>query len=195
MKNDTSIRNLLWRALAYIVSRPRVSDWLIQRAMKTPYTHLPGYMNRYWLFNAYEKKCGIEVSPISWLPSIRIHHILRRDEGRHAHDHPWDARTVILRGHYLESKVVGSEHHPLGEGRHIYARLPGDTTPIRFGEFHHIEEVSVGGVWTMFITFKYRGTWGFLVNGKKVPWREYMEQHSEKPKESGVLSKVEGGVP
>jgi hypothetical protein len=31
-----------------------------------------------------------------------------------------------------------------------------------------------GGATTLFITGKYRGTWGFLVDGVKVPWREYL---------------------
>jgi hypothetical protein len=31
-----------------------------------------------------------------------------------------------------------------------------------------------GGAWTIFITGKYRGTWGFLVDGAKVQWRKYL---------------------
>jgi hypothetical protein len=29
-------------------------------------------------------------------------------------------------------------------------------------------------VWTLFITWRYQGTWGFDVDGSKVPWREYL---------------------
>jgi hypothetical protein len=57
-----------------------------------------------------------------------------------------------------------------------FLRLPGDTATIKFGEYHSIDYVSKGGVYTMFITWDYRGTWGFLVNGKKVPWREYTNE-------------------
>lgn len=159
--------------LASIVSLPSVADWLIRRATRTPYTHLDGYMNRYWLFNAYEKHDGVEVTPVPWLPSARLHHILRKDLDAHMHDHPWDARTIILRGGYVERRLDSC-------GREVTAwRMAGDTAEIRYGQYHTIDWVPEEGVWTMFITFRYRGTWGFLVNGKKVPWREYLsvEKH------------------
>ena len=169
--------NFLWRVFAWIVSRPRISAYLIRRAQKTPYTHLPGYMNRYWLFNAYRKVDGEEVTPIPWLPSIRIHHILRHDGDRHLHDHPWDARTIILKGHYVEKRLLPFMVHATG----FFTRNVGDTAPLKFGEYHSIVEVPDGGVWTMFITFGYQGTWGFLVDGVKMPWREYMALYPEKP--------------
>jgi hypothetical protein len=168
---EDEVKEILWRLFAWFVSRKRVADWLIARAQRTPYTHLPGYMERYWLFNAYRKCDGKEVTPISWLPSVRIHRILREDQDRHMHDHPWDARTVILRGWYIEER----QHAAF-----LFKRSVGDTTPIRFGEYHSITRVSTGGVWTMFITFGYQGTWGFKVDGVKVPWREYMARYPKK---------------
>jgi len=164
------LQDRLWDLIAYLVSDPAVVELLIERAMRTPYTHLPGYMNRYWLFNAYRKVNGNEVTPIPWLPSIRIHHILRKDADRDLHDHPWDARTIILKGYYIEHRLNG-----------VFARYVGDTARVLFGEYHTITEVSPEGVWTLFITFGYKGTWGFLVDGAKVPWREYMAQHPDKP--------------
>lgn len=192
------MKQLLWQLLAYVVSRPRIADWLIQRAMKTPYTHLEGYMDRFWLFNAYRKEDGQEITPIPWLPSIRIHHIKRRDEDRHHHDHPWDARSIILKNHYVELRLVPAlevygkcdgvivdqgYHWVEGEPHHLvrFLRVASDTTTLKFGEYHTITEVPEGGVWTMFITYTYKGTWGFLVNGKKVQWREYMAQRPDLP--------------
>lgn len=174
----------LWRIFAWVVSRPRIANWLIQRAMRTPYTHLPGYMNRFWLFNPYEKRSGQEVTPIRWLPSVRVHHILRRDNDRHKHDHPWDARTVILKNYYVEDRIT--DYGVTADGQFYErtsrsTRFPGDTAPILFGDYHSVAEVPEGGVWTLFITFGYQGTWGFLVDGVKVPWREYMEMYPEKP--------------
>lgn len=166
------MKEVLWRLFAWFVSRKRVADWLIARAQRTPYTHLPGYMERYWLFNPYEKVAGKEVTPISWLPSVRIHHILREDQDRHMHDHPWDARTVILRGWYVEER----------KGCAIeFVRDVGDTAALAFGEYHAITDVPSDGVWTLFITFGYQGTWGFLVDGAKVPWRAYMAANQHKP--------------
>ena len=146
-------------------------DFLIRRAQRTPYTNITSadggdvYMGRWWLFNPYGKDAaGDPVPPRwSWLPSIRVHHIMRPDADRDLHDHPWNARTVILRGWYIEERQDGT-----------YVRRAGDTAALRFEQFHRIAEVSPGGVWTLFITWRYRGPWGFLVDGVKVPWRDYL---------------------
>ncbi|KKI24516.1 hypothetical protein WX98_19415 [Pseudomonas syringae pv. persicae] len=44
--------------------------------------------------------------------------------------------------------------------------------------YHRIDEVSPGGVYTLFITSRWKGDWGFLVNGVKVAWREYIGEKS-----------------
>lgn len=169
------IVNLFWRIVAFAVSRPWIAERLIARAMRTPYFHLPGYMERWWLFNGYPPSDGAgdhyDRRRFSWLPSIRIHHILRADTADHPHDHPWDARTIVLRGWYIERRALHTRSGIEACIRHT--RLPGDTATIDYGDFHHIEEVTAGGVWTLFITGGKRGGWGFLVNGVKVPWREY----------------------
>lgn len=171
------VPNILWKAVAWCVSREPVADYLIKRAMRTPYFHLPGYMDRFWLFNRYSEVGTSTVIPkrFDWIPSIRIHHILREDYARDMHDHPWDARTIILKGHYQEERLTQTrvQGDPWPQIITGYIRAKGDTATLNFGEYHNITRVSEGGVWTMFITYKYRGTWGFWVNGKKVPHREY----------------------
>lgn len=165
------MKELAWKILAFIVSREPVADYLINRAAQTPYYDLEGYMHRDWLFNPYGKdKDGNTLPPKrpNW-PSIRIHHILRRDLDLHPHDHPWDARSIILRNGYIEENKDGKSTF----------RRKGDTFPIKFEQYHRITEVPEQGVWTMFFTWKYQGMWGFLVNGVKVPWREYLDKHPE----------------
>lgn len=171
---------LLWRLLAFILARRPVADWIIRRAQRTPYLHLPGYMHRWWLFNPYDADTSLpdETRGKSkrWprLPSVRVHHILRHDLADHHHDHPWNARTIILRGYYFEGREAG----------HMRIMTRGDTSPIRFGEFHHIHHVSDGGVFTLFFTWGYAGTWGFSVDGRKMPHREYLQRYPQ-PKEAG----------
>lgn len=143
---------MIWNLIAKVCVR--YADKIINRAQQWPYINLEGYMNRWWIFNAYKR---------DWLPSIRVHHILREDFDRHEHDHPWNARTIILKGWYIEERTGKS-----------FFRNTGYTGRINFGEFHNIKRVSPGGVWTLFITYKYGGTWGFKVDGKKVPYREYL---------------------
>lgn len=161
---------------ARFLARPAVSKWLIKRAKRTPYFHITSsdgldvYMERYWLFNPYPpKNDGAGRRWGDWVPSVRLHCIMREDQDRDQHDHPWNARTFILRGWYDEVR----QGEVIWEDR-LIRRSAGDTARLCFGEYHRITEVSEGGVWTLFITGRKRGTWGFLVNGRKVPWREYL---------------------
>lgn len=143
-------------------------NYLLNKAKKTPYSNIYGvednelYMERYWLFNPYPASGGKR--RYNWFPlAIRIHKIVKPDNDRHMHDHPWNARTFILKGYYIEERNQGK-----------FCRIKGDTSRLNFGEYHKITEVSCGGVYTLFVTGKYRGTWGFLVNGLKVNYKKYL---------------------
>ena len=116
---------------------------------------------------------------------------MREDVDRDLHDHPWNARTIILRGWYTEQRqtsnqwkrnaLAGMVSKPdpkwvdwiMCEACEWMRRDQGDTAQLLHGEYHRIDQVSPGGVITLFITSKWRGDWGFLVNGVKVPWRTY----------------------
>jgi hypothetical protein len=174
--------SLFWSVVAHIASRKKVRNWLIRRAVETPYSHIKEkdsqrvYMYRYWLFNPYKKSGEHKGFLINLLPSVRIHHILLPDTDRYFHDHPWNARTIILQGSYEEVRSANCSG---------LLRERGDTCTLKFGEFHRIVRVSDegfsdGGVWTLFISGRTRGEWGFLVNGVKVPWSRHLNK--EEPK-------------
>ncbi|MGN8120386.1 hypothetical protein ACTJK9_01345 [Pseudomonas sp. 22082] len=178
--------NFLWRLIAKLLARQAIADWLIARAKLTPYLHIMSadgtemYMGRWWLFNPYDPVTGKRrISLIPW--SIRIHHIKREDNARDLDDHPWNARTVILRGGYTEQRLLDHEDAALSglnvpanaQATEYIDRRPGETAQLRYGEYHRIDRVADGGAFTLFITSPYKGTWGFLVNGVKVPWRTY----------------------
>lgn len=157
----------MFQKLARYLAQPHVVDWLLCRTFRTPYSHIKSadgatvYMWRYWLFNPY--KAGTSGKG-AWFPlSIRLHHICLPDVGRDLHDHPWNARTFILKGWYVEHREDGRAH----------LRPAGTTTTLRHGEFHRITEVSPGGCVTLFVTFRYKGPWGFKVNGFKIPHTVY----------------------
>lgn len=154
------MKELLWKALAWFISREPIADWLIERSKRTPYFHLDGYMHRWWVFNDYDDATHKTRYPCSY--SARVHHILRADNGRDPHDHPWNARTIILKGYYIEERDGGT-----------FIRDRGDTATISANTFHNVTRVSPGGVFTLFITGDYIHRWGFRVNGKKVPYTEY----------------------
>lgn len=188
--------NLFWRVVAKLLARPTVAAWLITRAQRTPYLHIMSadgaemYMGRWWLFNPYSR--DTHKPALWWCPwSFRIHHIMRHDEDRDLHDHPWNARTIILRGWYNEQrpasdqwkKAVMSSLIPDPDPKFLdwimkdacewIRRDQGDTARLNHGEYHRIDQIAPDGVYTLFITSKWRGDWGFLVNGVKVPWRKY----------------------
>lgn len=189
--------NLFWRGVAAIVSKPKVADYLIRRAMKTPFSHLPSnedpsYMARYWLFNPYPESSK-DRSRWQFPWSIRIHHIKRADNERDMHDHPWNARTIILKGAYKERRFADEAvramiDHPEGstidwskaEAFEYFTRYPGSTAKIEHNEYHTITKVTTGGTWTMFISGPWLGDWGFLREGKKVWWRTYLAEEQRK---------------
>jgi hypothetical protein len=143
-------------------------DLLIARARRTPYTPIGDYMTRLWLFNPYEHPSGLPQFPDISL-SARLHHILRADDARHPHSHPWCATSMILRGWYVEERVVRSTSE-----KTRVRRQPGDVVRITDDTFHTIVEVSPDGCWTLFITEGKYASWGFLVDGEVIPWREYL---------------------
>lgn len=193
------MKQFFWKHLARFLAKPRIADALIRYAKRTPYMHLPSnedpsYMERYWVFNPYDRTTNKPRWGFLCPVSIRVHHIKRKDLDRALHDHPWNARTIILKGYYEEKRLlVGDDREDLLQrqtglildliqtfpGSHAevfeyFSRGPGDTASLRFGEYHTITEVSDGGVYTLFFSSRWEGVWGFLVNGVKVPWREYL---------------------
>lgn len=170
---------MIWYLISKLCARPAVANWLIRRVMQTPDAHLPGYMERFWLFNPYTR------DPITrrWprVPfSIRIHHILRANRGRDGHDHPWNARTIILRGWYDERRLcpdfyVSTAGSPVNTYDIMHTRKQGDTATIDSGQFHTIDDVSEGGVWTLFIVGPEVEDWGFMVDGVKVLHDDYFK--------------------
>lgn len=156
----------IWKIIARICARPAVASLLIAMAQRRPYLHIGEYMHRWWII------------PFSWrLPiSIRIHHILREDADPYLHDHPWNWRTIVLRGWYIEEDVFGMTR----------VRRRGDTRGATAETLHRISQVSHGGVWTLFIMRRRRNRWGFMVGSpaRKIYYRDYVS-----PNQRGELIK------
>ena len=179
----------------------RIADALILRAQKTPYFHLDGYMNRWWLFRLwregehYAKVCG------------RIHEILRSDSDRHCHDHPWPYVSIILRGGYWEvrefplttdaerrratraarratSSTVATLGPDLvlrtttwhGPGSIIFRRA-NDRHRLVLRHFYESPQYGTSPTevpsWSLFITGPKAQSWGFYTETGFVNWRKY----------------------
>nr|WP_297388170.1 hypothetical protein [uncultured Roseateles sp.] len=164
------MREFLWRVIAWLCTCPVIMRTLMRVAMRRPYRAIDDYMGRWWLFNPYDRP-----GYVKWLPSVRLHHIKRPDNDLHLHDHPWAARSIILRGAYLEHRLVCADDSPLGYYVCQYHRYAGCTYALKATDFHSIVSTSSGGAWTLFITGRKVQTWGFLVDGRKAPYHEYLE--------------------
>lgn len=147
------------RLLSWIVGK------LIAHAMKTPYTPIQDYMERYWLI-PYSK----------YFLAIRIHHILRSDDDRAFHDHPWPYLTIVLRGGYHEVKPAYDKSGLyIGDTRKWYG--PGSILFRRSNSFHRLEVPEGQTAWTLFTTGRYMRKWGFMPNpAYKIPHNEYLNE-------------------
>jgi hypothetical protein len=156
----------------------RLIDWLIARAKRTPYMHLDGYMERFWLFRIWREGENAKLAG-------KIHHILRSDAGRDFHDHPWPYLTIILRGGYYEWRPI-FDKSGLYKGEKCRWYGPGSIIFRPARSWHRLEldrwlVLENGKVvtqdktaWTLFITGPKSNSWGFLVEPRhKVYYRDY----------------------
>lgn len=174
-----------------------ISDWIIALAKRTPYFHLPGYMDRFWLV-PYAKAISREVAelhsvsydgtgpvafrqrPFAWVLqrfgiAARVHHILRSDEGREPHDHPWPYLTIILKGGYYEHRYEDD-----GRLRGVKWHGPGSVLYRPAGSWHMLKLPQGDTAWTLFVTGRYVGTWGFLTPTGKELYYSYLKRKRER---------------
>lgn len=161
----------------------RLVDWIITRAKRTPYFHLVHadgsmYMERYWLVKNF---FGF---------SARVHGIHTPDMDRAMHDHPWSFISIVMRGAYIETtpnRQNTIDFHAVGA---IGATEPQQerfrgTGSIAFHGFWHRHRVTLVTewdylpVWTLFITFPKRQSWGFFTPDGKIWWWVYESVHNK----------------
>lgn len=147
---------------------------LLELSQNTPYSHIPGYMRRWHLIthpaSHDEPGFGTFINDLrGYYPFyVRFHHILRADKGRHLHDHPFGFTSIILKGSYTEERMDA-------DGRiQLITYKEGDINQVKLGEYHRITEVSTDGVVTLvFHDKKKYDSWGFLVDDRRVHWKDY----------------------
>lgn len=144
--------------------------WCAVRAERMPYNHLYGYMRRYWLIRigtAPDSPDGTRYPRFG----VRLHYTTSSDVG-HFHDHPWPSISLILAGGYWELRpILDDERRVVGVTRHWCG--PGTLIFRRAGTWHRLELGSGQPCTSLFAIGRKRHGWGFLVDGCKVPWREY----------------------
>lgn len=102
--------------------------------------------------------------------SVKLHRIMRADETRDLHDHPWTFLSIVLFGWYREELTCrpGERMRPrrkVGGWRRFNFK--------RAEDLHTITYVSRRPVWTLVFTGPRRRNWGFLTPDGWVDAREY----------------------
>lgn len=152
---------------------------LIDASKATPYFHLEGYMERFWI----QMPPGLQEPDATsdrWKTGngARIHHILRSDNDRHLHDHPWPSTSLILFEGYLEVLPKDQRQDPRldsdPEHQIVIPRAPGDVIHRAAGDRHRLIVNRGRTAWTLFMIGDYEQGWGFYTPEGKVPWREYL---------------------
>ena len=108
------------------------------------------------------------VIPRNPIFNVYLHRIIRSDEDRALHDHPWSNISILLRGRYVEHTINSGGIHVKTE------RIAGQWKIRPLGSYAHRLEIIDGDCWTLFITgFRYR-QWGFhCVESGWVHWKDF----------------------
>lgn len=101
--------------------------------------------------------------------TVRVHHILRSDNDRHPHDHPWNFVSLILSGSYKErlfTEYTSERNHSM-----LLIFSPGMINRKKATDMHVLTLDKP--VWTFVISGPRLRTWGFHTPDGFIPWREY----------------------
>lgn len=103
------------------------------------------------------------VIPRNPYQNIYLHEILRSDDDRAGHDHPWDNQTVIIEGGYEERGYLPAE--PWIPLRIRWVRKAGDYVSRRATDTHRLIVPEGGRAVTLFTTGPRIREWGFWCPG------------------------------
>lgn len=141
------------RRWAYCLMNSRGPDFLIGPS-DAP------YMRRWWIIPRNEG-CN-----------VYLHEILKSDDDRALHDHPWANTSMLIEGRYKEITPEG-----------VFERGPGDTVKRAAHAMHRLEIYPGEKAVSLFITGPKVRDWGFDCPQGWVPWQQFVS--SDNPGEIG----------
>lgn len=113
------------------------------------------YLRRWW------------VIPRNDFCNIYLHEILRSDDDRALHDHPWANSSWVIDGGYIE-------HVPNGPSLH---RTAGDFVTREATALHRLELPEGGRAVSLFITGPKVREWGFACPQGWRHWKDFVGEH------------------
>lgn len=128
--------------------------WARARMQRTP-DYVIGdpdrpYMRRWWIVPRNEG-CN-----------VYLHEILRSDDDRALHDHPWENTSMLLGGSYIEHTPEGS-----------FLREAGSVVHRQATDAHRLEVLDGGRAISLFMTGPKLREWGFHCPRGWVHWRDF----------------------
>ena len=134
-----------------LASLADMQDWARRiMARGADFTIGDDYMRRWWV-----------VPRNSWL-NLYLHEIRKSDDDRAFHDHPWDNRSFVIEGRYIE-------HTPTGN----FERVAGDVIDRHAGALHWLEVLPGESAISLFMTGPKRREWGFACPQGWVHWADF----------------------
>ncbi len=145
---------------------------LLRLALRNPDVILGGarpYLRRWYIIRLSKRGLG----------NVYLHHILRSDDDRALHDHPWWNVSIVLRGGYWEWMPAWVETDLPGilaraESDLRVWRGPGSIVFRRATAAHRLELPFGKTAWTLFITGKNVRSWGFHCTQGWKHWRAFI---------------------
>lgn len=123
--------------------------------------------------------------------NVYLHQILRDDDDRALHDHPWNNCSVILSGRYREVTLypqplqsIASMQKQWSPSEQIttwnwpkcsHIREAGSITRRKAEHPHRLELIDGKPCWTLFISGPRRREWGFHTKDGWVHWKDFTD--------------------
>lgn len=142
----------LWFALRLMARR--APDFVIGGADRP-------YMQRWW------------VIPRNRWFNIYLHKIIRSDDDRALHDHPWLNCSILLKGSYVEI-VPAALPYKYGDRTVVKVRHAGSVVTRRAVQPHRLEIIDEPVI-SLFITGPNVRTWGFYAPQGWVNWKDFTD--------------------
>jgi hypothetical protein len=185
----TLIAKTLFKNLALPVALQRKPDQVIGEPDR-PYLH------RWYLTpwrNAYQDIAEQDRTPwqrfVSCLPNVYLHCIMRSDDDRALHDHPWHWGSLLLAGSYVEVSheplVVGRLHLRGAEAmtvevgpQHLTLSRRYSAGALRFNRASFAHRLVINDrnfAWTLLFAGPRFRHWGFHCPAGWVHWRKFTD--------------------
>lgn len=122
------------------------------------------------------------IIPRNPFQNIYLHEVLRSDDDRAGHDHPWNNQTLVIDGGYFEQTYF--EQHPWVPDEMV-ERKPGDIVTRTAEDTHRLIVPEGGRAVTLFTTGPRLREWGFWCPGvgeglpRWVVWTDFTAPHNK----------------